>query len=278
MRPLVVLLLALASLAAAEPALLLVPPDVLADYRTWLAGRDPLAVAEWGGPGSRRDVVEVALAQLALHRGGWTGGAAFREVDSYARQLEELAQGRAALGATTVWRDDLAPLAGMVAGSPATIPPGAFVAGLYTARDNQRALRAQAGDLPRLTAVCNPAWLPDWRALERLGPQSLLPATGWEAMVQVVANQRADVLLAPFQPTPGLVLRAGGHELVPIPGLAVELRGERCFAVSLAQPHGPALAAALERGVRALEQAGTLRAAYAGCGFINPAVAGWTRL
>ncbi|MCK6488836.1 MAG: hypothetical protein L6R48_10990 [Planctomycetes bacterium] len=270
--------LALGALAAAEPALLLVPPDVLADYRRWLHDRDVLTVDAWGGDGARRDVVEVALAQQALARGGWSAGVAFQQVDSYPRQLAFLDQGRAVMTATTVWRDDLAELAATVAGSPTTIPPGAFVAGLYTTPGNDRALRAGADDLGRLTAVCHPAWLPDWRALERLHMAALLPATSWEAMVEVVSSQRADVLLAPFQGTPGLALRAGERVLVPIPGLAVELRGERCFALARSHPQGAAIAAAIERGVRALEAAGTLRAAYTGCGFINPAVADWKRL
>ncbi|MFX6036180.1 hypothetical protein ABTE74_22595, partial [Acinetobacter baumannii] len=53
--------------AAEEPALpALIPDDVLLDYRRFLAGRDPASVTDYGGPLSRRDVVEVVLIHQAL--------------------------------------------------------------------------------------------------------------------------------------------------------------------------------------------------------------------
>ena len=55
--------------AMAEPLLpALIPDDVLRDYQAFLAGRDPVAITDYGGPLSRRDVVEVVLIHQALAR------------------------------------------------------------------------------------------------------------------------------------------------------------------------------------------------------------------
>ena len=54
--------------AADRPLPALIPDDVLLDYQRFLAGRDPLAIVDFGGLHARRDVIEVLLLQQALAR------------------------------------------------------------------------------------------------------------------------------------------------------------------------------------------------------------------
>jgi len=271
-------LIALADSGTTAEVTLLVPPDVLADYQTWLASRDPLTLNTFGGAGARRDVVEVVLVQQALALGGERGPVRFIAAPTYERILVELTAGNAAMLATSAWHTDLAALS-EVAISRAVIPEGGFTAGMYVMPNNTRALAAHTlADLRALAFVSDPAWKADWSTLQQLAPTRLESTPTWPTMVRMVAAGNADVLLAPFQPAEDLALMAEGVRLVPIPGFTVGLLGSRHFAVSLKYPDGARLSAALDRGLSELLAAGTVQRAYEEAGFLNPRVAGWQRV
>lgn len=262
----------------ASEVTLLIPPDVLTDYQTWLAGRDPLLLKEFGGAGARRDVIEVVLAQQALARGGERGPVRFIAAPTYERILVELAAGNAAMLATSAWQGDLATLS-EVAISRALIPEGGFTAGMYVLPDNARALAAHTiSDVRALTFVSDPAWKVDWATLQRLAPARIEATPTWPAMVRMVAAGNVDVLLAPFQSSEDLALVAEGVRLVPIPGFTIGLLGSRHFAVSLKHPQGVRLADVLDQGLAQLLEDGTVTRAYQEAGFVNPRVAKWQRL
>jgi hypothetical protein len=255
-----------------------VPADVLADYRRWLGGRDPLTIGDFRGPGARRDVVEVALMQQALVAGGCTDRVTFVEAPSYARELVELSTGSAAVCSTTAWGSDCLGADSGVVASPAMIDSGDFLAGCYTTATDTVAMHAQdRADLARLRFVSCHDWSADWRALTILAPAELEDVATWSAMPRMVAAGRADVLLAPFQSTPDLSLVVDGITLVPIPGLAVALAGSRHFATAHT-PAGARAAAALAIGVPKLRADGVVLRAYQQSGFYNPAVIGWKRI
>lgn len=273
------LLLPCGPLVAAESLPVVVPPDVLADYRGWLADRDPLTMEGFAGSGARRDVVEVALLQRALVAGGEHRPIGFLPAASYERTLEELRSGNAVLLGTSAWRSDLAALGDAVAISRPLIPEGGSLAGLYVLPGNAQALAVRDAEAVRgLSVVSNPAWTADWTTLQALAPARLERTPTWAAMVRVVAAGGVDGLLAPFQSTDDLSLTAEGVRLVPIPGLAVRLAGSRHLAVSLRHADGAAVAAALDRGLARLEEDGTVARAYRDAGFANPRVADWTRI
>ena len=255
-----------------------VPADVLADYRRWLGGRDPLTINDFRGPGARRDVVEVALMQQALVAGGCKDSVTFVEAPSYARELVELAGGRAAVSSTTAWGNDVLPADSGVVASPAMIDSGDFLAGCYTTATDTVAMHAQdRADLARLRFVSCHDWSADWRALTILAPAELEDVATWSAMPRMVAAGRADVLLAPFQSTPDLSMVVDGITLVPIPGLAVALAGSRHYATAR-NASGASAAAALAIGVPKLRADGVVLRAYQQSGFYNPAVIGWKRI
>ncbi|MDD3312702.1 hypothetical protein [Pseudodesulfovibrio sp.] len=255
---------------------MVVPPDVLRDYQAFLDGRDPLAVTDYSGPHSRRDVIECVLFQQALALGGLTARVGMEPVSSYGRITLELQSGEALAGATSIWRRDLAPLGDDVLISPPMIREGEFEAGLYASPGNERAMGARdLADISRLTAVCNPQWGADWDLLTRLGPGGLMSASGWRVMVCMTSQERADFLLAPFQPTPGLRLAAFGATLAPIPGLKVRMPDSRHFGVSRRHPQGERVFRALVAGLKRMRAAGTIVRAYTESGFFNPAVRDW---
>jgi hypothetical protein len=269
---------AAAAAVAANSLVVMVPADVLVDYRRWLSGRDPLAIKDFSGAGVRRDVVEVALMQQALRLGGCEDPVTFVEAPSYARELVELRSGHAALSGTSAWGSDLGtPEAGLDP-SPAMIDSGDFICGCYTIPANAAAVQARnRGDLAKLRFVSCHDWSADWRALNVLAPAALDDVATWAAMPRLVAAGRDDVLLAPFQASPDLSLKVDGITLVPISGIAIAIAGSRHYATART-PAGRRAAAALTIGVPALRAQGVVRRAYEQSGFYNPAVIGWMRV
>lgn len=262
--------------APAHLVTVIVPPDVLEDYRSFLLGRNPLSVTDYSGPLSRRDVVEVVLFQQALALGGFATPLSLRAVPSYARSLLELKTGGTVAAVNTLWHRDLVELGDSVLISPALVREGEFEAGLYTSPDDRRALGAESlADVRRLTGVCNRQWAPDWEILSGLQLRKLTNAPSWEIMVRMTAEQRADFLMAPFQPTTDMHLTAYGSTLVPIPGLKVRLPGARHFGVSANHPQGERVYRALVRGLEKMRAQGLITRAYTQCGFFNPRTKDW---
>ncbi|MGM9482089.1 hypothetical protein ACS5PN_12955 [Roseateles sp. NT4] len=265
--------------AAGEPLLpALIPDDVLLDYQRFLAGRDPAAITDYGGALSRRDVVEVVLIHQALARQDRKLRLSMAPMPTSQRLQAELRIGHAACSATTYWREDFPQPDGLLF-SDAVLLEGEFEAGLYTTPGNAQALAArQLRDVQQLRVLSNNTWRVDWQTLEQLGMANLQHVASWNLMPRMLQQGRADLLLAPFQPTPDMALVVDGVRLVPIPGLKVSMRGTRHFLVSATHALGPRLLDQLNAGLARLRQQGLVRRAYEQSGFFNAKVAGWTRL
>ncbi|MBE9610143.1 hypothetical protein [Chitinilyticum piscinae] len=279
------LLAALSPFASAEDntITILTQQDVLSDYQKFLKGRDPLGITQFGGEHSRRDVVELVLVQQALKAGGNTRPLRLVTVnntsDSYNRYLKEVSSGNASLGGNSVWLIDLKPLADKVYISEPSIRQGEFTAGLYTTPGNKAALAAQdKAAVQKLTAVVADSWKPDIATLESIPIPNVLKTQSWESMVGMVSKQRADVILAPFQPTPDLSFEAAGQKFVPIPNIRVGLQGSRHFFVSRSFPNSAQIAKALNTGLDQLRANGTIEKAYRESGFFNEATAKWSKI
>ncbi|WP_051304816.1 hypothetical protein [Chitinilyticum litopenaei] len=265
---------------AGEPVTILTQQDVYSDYLKFLKGRDPLSLTRFDGEHSRRDVVELVLVQQALKLGGNTRAIKLVTVnatsDSYNRYLKEISTGNAALGGNSVWEVDLKPLADKVYISEPAIRQGEFHAGLYTIPGNSRALAASdRAAVQKLTAVVADSWKPDIATLESIPIKNLLKTHSWDSMIGMVSKQRADVVLAPFQPTPDLSFEAGSQKFVPVPNVKVGLQGSRHFFVSRSYSGSATLAKALNSGLDILRNNGTIERAYRESGFFNARTAGW---
>lgn len=256
-----------------------VPTDVLQDYVQFIGNRTPQGITNYGGPHSRRDVVEVVLIQQALSLGGLDSPIAFSPAPTYLRMLKELETGRTALTATSIWLSDLSDDASVYRVSDAVIENGQFEAGLYTSEYNSTAHSASTlSHVRRLTAVSNRYWTPDWATLSEMNLKNLRHIQDWKTMVRTVSFKRADFLLAPFQPTKNMSLRVDGMTLVPIPNIKVGLKGSRHFAISSKYPGAEIVYQALQKGLGILKTKGVLERAYRESGFFNQNVQGWKRL
>ncbi len=270
-------LLSIVSLALSAAPAVLVPEDVHADYERLLDGRDPLALEDFSGPGARRDVVEMILIQQALEAADVDLAFRFAVENDYGAILERLVSGNALATGTSAWLSDLMPRHPDIRITTSLIGQGEFAAGLYVRPDNHQALEARSvDDLARLIGISSSAWRADWLTLSELELGGLIDADSWPAMVEAVMAGEADFLLAPFQPTEGMVLPVEEGELVPIPGLKLGLVGSRHLAVSRAHPDSNLFNAALQLGLLRLKAEGVVEQAYTDAGFYHPEVADWT--
>ncbi len=268
---------------AVEPITILTQQDVYNDYQRFVGKRNPLTLTHFAGEGSRRDVVELVLVQQALAQGGLTRPVKLVKVDnnsdSYTRYLKEILSGNATMGGNSAWQVDLKSIDDKVYISSPLIRSGEFEAGLYTSPDNKKALAARSlEDVRGLTAVVADSWKPDVATLENLKLKQLLQTQSWDSMVGMVEKGRADMLLAPFQPTADMSLKLGEYTLVPIPDVKVGLAGSRHLFVSRNAPHGAETYDALEKGLAKLRAKGIIEQAYRESGFFNSRTQDWKKI
>jgi hypothetical protein len=264
---------------AADPVGITITQDILVDYNTFVAKRDVASIQQYSGPGARRDVIELVLLQQALLLGGFNQPIVMHPEQNYLRGLRNIAEGQDITSAGLVWKDDITALGNSVYISRPIVHDGEFVIGLYTSPKNTTALSAKTReDLIELRAVTSAQWRPDFNALTQLGVKQILLTPSWVNMVRMVEAGRADMTIAPFQPTPGMAFEASGGTMIPIPGVKLCLHGSRHWPVSKEHPQGKAFFEALERGLEQLEKTGTIQRAYRECGFFHPDVAEWKLL
>ncbi|MDO3383379.1 hypothetical protein [Gilvimarinus algae] len=277
---LIVLTLAFSPLGQAQtvPIRVTVTPDILADYRRFVAGRAIGQIHHYDGKGARRDVIELVLLQQALLLGGFDQRLDIVPEQTYRRTLHQVASGELIGSGALVWRSDITPLDGELYTSSAVVRHGEFTVGLYTAAHNRRAINADADSLRQLRVVTSPDWKTDIATLRSLGFERLYFTNSWVSMVRMLAAERADITLAPFQRERDMSIDTPEGQLLPLPGFKVALDGTRHWIVSRRHPLGSAYYSALEKGLALLRSKGTIVRAYQECGFYNDQVSNWQRL
>lgn len=274
-----VLFLSLVALSAnAETVQVYIPPDVLADYNVFLDGRDVGAIRDYSGSGSRRDVIEVVLFMQAIGLSSRTWQVEFIEEENYNAILTGLVEGKAVAAATSLWRSDLSERIESLYLTTGIISRGEFEAGLYTARENTRALAAETvADVKALKGVSSRHWAIDWETLQSIGA-NVEHAETWGEMVNNVLSGKRDYLLAPFQATPDLSLQLSEGTLVPIPNFKIGLVGTRHFAVSRNHEFSWLFNVSLHTGLMQLKRDGVVEKAFVDSGFWNRTVRDWTNI
>lgn len=276
----IVLMAAVSQAAIASTTIVAaVDEDIITDYQLFVGERDPLLINYFGGPGARRDVIEIVLLQQALDLGGFKGKVTLRPENSYLRILKLVTDGQVALSGALMWREDIKPFTTHLFKTKALVKEGEFIVGLYTRADNQRALHANTLDkVQHLSAASNAHWNADVKTLTALGVKKVHFSTYWVQIARMVAAKRADFTLAPFQVNPEMKVVVGNLELVPIPGIKVALPGSRHWPVSKNHPQGEEIFNALIKGIEILEQKKIIQRAYEECGFFHPQVKNWVLL
>ncbi|GGX02296.1 hypothetical protein GCM10011282_05470 [Undibacterium macrobrachii] len=255
-----------------------VPKDVLEDYHLFLGTRSNQDINDFGGLHSRRDVVELTFFIRALEKVRPNAEYKLVPIDSYANGIEQLRQSTITCLATTCWESDLIAYAEEIYISPAMIADGLSIVGIYTSPHNQHALNCKTlNDFQQLRLVSNRDWSADWNTLKQLGIENCLDVKTWRQMVYMVSSSEVDALLAPFATHHDLKIELDDCQLVPVPGLRVELTGSRHFAFSNSQQAANLAKVIFPELERMLEDGSFIDALHQ-CGFINTHTSSWTIL
>lgn len=249
--------------------------DNIPDFEAFLDGKKAENINSYNGHKARRDVIDGVLFVQALRLGGIEQEIEFISFGTYKRMLHAIAKGQVVAGAQTNWGRDTLNKAQFYNTQP-LVQEGEFVVGLYTSASNKKALSAQSlADLKTLSAVSSKQWRNDWQRLQKLGVKPLYNVPIWDQMVKMVASERADFTLAPFQANRDFQLFFDNVILVPIPNIKLALPGTRHWTVSQQHPDSIRVFNALEKGLQQLRADGRIKRAYTESGFFTTAVNDW---
>lgn len=251
--------------------------DVYSDYELFVRGRPIAEINYYGGPGSRRDVIEMVLLQQALLRGGFTDPLTFRNEQTYLRTLRQIADGQFIASGSLVWYSDVLDSPDLFHISQPIVEEGEFIFGVYTSPDNKQALAAKSlADLRALRAATNTHWEPNVALFKKLDVQQVFYADEWVHIVRMINAGRADFTFTPFQPTENMEFVMDNMTLVPIKGIKVMIPGSRHWAVSRKHPRGDEFYLALSKGIEILKKEGRIQRAFRENGFFHPDTQNWT--
>ena len=280
MKKMLLIFFTIFSLSYGVNVTIVTQPDVYNDYLKFLDKRDPLSITDYSGPYSRRDVVELVMVLQALKR-GQLKDFKYKIITSPTdrRDIAFLEKGDADVRGTSIWDNEINSFPNTLYKSVPVIKNGEFEAGFYTIIQNAKALNSKSlDDIKKLSIVSSKLWTIDWKTLTNLNIPDLQDVAKWESMVNLVKNKRADILLAPFQPTDDMSFEAEDTIFYPIKNLKISLDGTRHIPVSKTSKNGKIIFEALNKGLMLMEKDGTIKKIYTDSGFFNGKVKTWKKV
>lgn len=271
-----VLLVTALSASASDTIDVLVTHHVENNYSKFLANRSPIEIKHYSGDGITREILELILLHQALRQGGYQGVIDLNSREwIYDKQIKALQAGHATLIGTTLWKEDFTKLDTHIIASPALIRTGEFEAGLYTTPDNKTAITARSlQQVRKLSAISNPNWPVDWRALNQIKLKHLFHASDWDQTIRAVMSRRADFMLAPLMNyTQGI--EGSSMDLTVIPEVKILLNSSRHWAFSRQASNSEKVMKNLEQGLAIMRSNGSIARALRESRFINPATEHW---
>lgn len=153
---------------------------------------------------------------------------------------------------------------------------GQFHVGLYTDKQNTKALNATMSSLKDLSAISNPHWQYDWQELSRLNLKRLDPSKTWQDIFEAISSLRSDFTLQAFSRRPDLSFHYQGKIFLPIAGLKLQFKQSRHYVISKQHPQGKAFYQRLEQGLTQMRRSAKIDKIYQETGVFNLKVRDWT--
>lgn len=220
-----------------------------------------------------RDLVDVILLNQALHLGKCHCRLEYFDNSVYGRNIDLLNSGKFALSADTLWLSDIETHPESLLASKAVINKGDYDVGLYTSKNNDKALKAQdTDDISRLTAISNRFWTADWHTINQLKPSKLAHIESFPNMKRLVKSEIADFTLLHFRVNENDL---SYEEMLPIPNIKAVLWDSRHYAISTHFPEYQRIAKAINAGLKQLHQQNKIETAYQSVGINHPLTAHW---
>lgn len=243
--------------------------DVYHDYTRFLAGRQPQDITDFSGQFIRRDVVDMIIAQQALHLGGFDKTFNYQVGKINFRNTKLLEQGKLLISFDTYWYEDAKSLASKIHISDAVIRKGEYFAGIFASPNNEKVFKLQRrSDFTQLTGVSTPRWRTDWKTLSQLPLKDLVAEDEWLSQVRMVSMQWVDFMLMPLMPQLNNQYVLEDILLTAVPNVVILLDDSRHFVISKHHPDGTRAFKALQKGLTLLREQGAIEKAYRQAGFI----------
>lgn len=257
------------TIAQADATTIYLRDDVYHNYTHFLDGKTPDQVNDFSGKFIRRDVVDMIIAQQALHLGGFNKHFDYQVGKVNFRNTKLLEQGELLISFDSYWYQDAKLLAEKVLISDPVIRKGEYYAGIYTAPDNKAVFKIKhLSDFNQLTSVSTVRWRTDWRTLAQLPLKNLIREDEWLSQVRMVSMQWVDFMLMPLMPAINNQYELENITLKAVPNILMLLDDSRHFVVSKLHPDGIRAFNALQKGLKILREQGAIERAYRQAGFI----------
>ncbi|WP_286261722.1 hypothetical protein [Thalassotalea atypica] len=256
------------SSSKADDILIYIRDDVYVDYQEFIDGRNVINIDNFSGHTIRRDVVDMIIAQQALALGGFTHSFKYIPGKVNFRNTKLLERGKLLISFDSYWLSDANALSKHLYISSPVIKKGEYIAGIYTSTNNTAVLAiSELNDLKQFTAVSTPKWRTDWQTLSELPFKKLIREDEWLSMARMVDMQWIDLMLMPFHSSEDQTFTLDNIHLVPVEGVAIELKDSRHFVISKHHPHGLQAFKAINAGLALMRQRGAIKKAYTQAGF-----------
>ncbi len=253
-----------------------VETDIYYYAKEIIGDKDIMAVSDFSGVNSQRDVVEFILVQQALKLGGFDAEFNFLQGNYDGRNIKLLRKGLLLTSFDTIWRSALINDDSNVFISEPVIRKGEYFAGLYTNKANLARLASMnLTHLNDISVVSSRDWHVDWITLQSFKPKQLLHESDWIVMAKTVSRGWVDVMLAPFTNQQPFQYSGPDYRIYAIPNIKIALQDSRHFVVSKHHPLGEAAFNALTKGLKILRENGTIERAYRQAGFLNSETESW---
>lgn len=267
-------LVALAS-SNAISAVILIPSEVLSDYKSLVGDRIPADIRDFRGKGSRREVVEVILLLQALNAGDYTHEVRLRTSPSEAQSMRLLAAGEANLLGTTQWKQTLERFESRIEPSFTAIRAGEYHFGLYGCKGQ---LSGATANFASISVVADKRRAVEWSALQQAGFKSLTDFSTREARAKMVCLARVQATVAEFPSSSNLDINRGGYTLAPYEGVKLVVDASRHYAISTSAVGHDAVSLAVNRGLKVIRRKGVVRRALLQFGMHHPKTDGWRQI
>ncbi len=256
-------------------ATILVPEDVLRDYKLFVGEQAPAAMRDFGGIYARRPVVELVLLLQALTEGGYEKQIVLRTTPGSAQTMRSLAAGEAHLSGVTAWKQDLQKFAPRIAHSFSLIRSGEYQLGIFSCKDQNLSADIQ---LSSLTVVADERSSVEWRALQTAGFKRLEASDSWSTRVRMVCLGRVDAAIAEFPSSATMGFKTAGFSLQAVPDVKLVIEASRHYPVSSVAAGSKGITLMLNRGLKILRRNGVVKRALLQSGFHHPKARQWHTL
>lgn len=274
LRIYLLLLVVLASPNAIS-AVILIPSEVLSDYKSLVGDRSPTNIRDFRGKGSRREVVEVILLLQALDAGNYSREIRLRTSPSEAQSMRLLAAGQANLLGTTQWKQALEKFQSRIEPSFTAFRSGEYQFGLYGCKGQ---LRGATPNFATISVVADKHKTVVWSALQQAGFKSLTDFGTREARAKMVCLARVQATVAEFPSSSSLDISRGGYTLAPFEGVKLVVDASRHYAISTSATGHDAVSLAVNRGLKTIRRKGVMRRALLQFGMHHPKTDGWREI